>query len=205
MCPETDGTNLSACAPDGAKCVRILCRETTMTNANETNPSNTGMPIGDLQHILDVYGANQARWPADRRGRATALLAASPEAAGMLAQAALLDGLLDQVPSVSHERERALAQRVVAAAGARASLAAPPAGKSANIVAFKRPAAQTSAAVHRAAGAALAASLLLGIFVGSSGAGSMSVAYMSDALGLNDEESEMASSVDQLAGSEEVL
>lgn len=44
--------------------------------------------------ILDAYGSAARRWPEAERAAAQALLAASPEARGLLADAARLDGVL---------------------------------------------------------------------------------------------------------------
>jgi hypothetical protein len=48
-----------------------------------------------LQEILDAYGANPERWPAEERAAAAALLARTP---ALREEAARLDVLLDRVP-----------------------------------------------------------------------------------------------------------
>jgi len=51
--------------------------------------------LARFEALLDAYGAEPRRWPAERRAWAEALLARSPEAAALRATAARLDGLLD--------------------------------------------------------------------------------------------------------------
>ena len=51
--------------------------------------------LAQFEALLDAYGAEPRRWPADRRAAAEALLARSPEAQALCATAARLDALLD--------------------------------------------------------------------------------------------------------------
>lgn len=67
-----------------------------------------------LQRLIDAYGADPARWPADERDAARALMAEMPDAAAMLASARRLDKSLDAFAPVpdtgaEHRLERALA------------------------------------------------------------------------------------------------
>jgi hypothetical protein len=62
--------------------------------------------------LLDAYGAEPRRWPADRRAWAEALLARSPDAVALRATAARLDGLIDAAgvePAPAHLVGRVLA------------------------------------------------------------------------------------------------
>jgi len=68
-----------------------------------------------LDELLDAYGADPARWPADERAAAEALLASSPELRARVTAAAQLDALLDVMPAVS-EPSAALRERVLASA-----------------------------------------------------------------------------------------
>ena len=68
-----------------------------------------------LQEILDAYGADPARWPAEERDAAAALLARTP---ALRTEAARLDALLDATSAVD-EPSPALVARVLAAAPAR--------------------------------------------------------------------------------------
>lgn len=53
------------------------------------------MTFERLTEILDAYGADPARWPADERAAARAFAAKDPRAAGALDEARRLDNLLD--------------------------------------------------------------------------------------------------------------
>jgi len=62
--------------------------------------------------LLDAYGAEPRRWPADRRAWADALLARSPAAQALRSTAARLDGLIDAAcvdPAPAHLIGRVLA------------------------------------------------------------------------------------------------
>ncbi len=48
-----------------------------------------------LQRLIEAYGADPSRWPADERDSARALLAQTPDAAAMQAPARRLDEALD--------------------------------------------------------------------------------------------------------------
>ncbi len=50
-----------------------------------------------LQELIEAYGADPARWPADERDAARALLAQSPDALAAQARARRLDEALDGV------------------------------------------------------------------------------------------------------------
>ncbi len=65
-----------------------------------------------LQELLDAYGADPTRWPAEERAAALALLARSAEARTFQENAAHLDRLLDLSPSVQPAPE--FMQRVIA-------------------------------------------------------------------------------------------
>jgi hypothetical protein len=53
------------------------------------------MKLDRMQHLLDAYGADPARWPARERDAAEVLAAASPDAARLLDQARRVDSALD--------------------------------------------------------------------------------------------------------------
>jgi hypothetical protein len=72
--------------------------------------------LARFEELLDAYGAEPRRWPAERRAAAEALLARSPEAQARHAAAARLDRLIDTAevaPAPAH-----LVGRVLAAAPA---------------------------------------------------------------------------------------
>jgi hypothetical protein len=69
-----------------------------------------------FRELLDAYGADAERWPADERAAALALLACEPDARVALAAAAALDRVLDLAPAA--EPSAALAGAVLAGAPA---------------------------------------------------------------------------------------
>lgn len=114
-------------------------------------------------------------------------------------ESAALDRLLDTAPVVSIERERALARRIVAAAQAA------PRGVNApgKVVPLRRPG--RASALLQPVAALLAASLVLGIVVGSTGMLAPGFSIIADAIGLSDDESELALANDVLPSGEETL
>jgi hypothetical protein len=96
------------------------------------------MPLGRLARLLDIHGARPERWPAADRRAATALLAGSEAARGLLAEAcrleAALAAALPQPSPDSVARLRAAVAREIA----RAPLPAPP-GPWARLAAALRP------------------------------------------------------------------
>lgn len=149
--------------------------------------------LAQLERTLDAYGADSARWPEGRKTGLAPLIAASPDAQAMVREAAALDRLLmrdraeaENVPSV------ALMSRILAAARTDDMSQEP-----------RSPAGEVIALPHRAAPAArraaekggfgvadgwkawpavgmLAASLLLGVYIGSSGSLNAAVASFTD-------------------------
>jgi hypothetical protein len=164
-----------------------------MSQPNAIDPRLAG-----LQHLLDVYGADRARWPAAERLRLAGFISSDPGAKAALAEAQALDRLLDLAPRVSVERERALARRILAAVGESQQRAAAP-------VSLHRPAPRRASVARWAAPALMAASLVVGVFVGSTGALQPTVTYLAEISGLADDESELALATDVLHNGEEAL
>jgi hypothetical protein len=75
------------------------------------------MTLPRLRAILDAYGADASRWPADERDAALRLLARSSEARRHRDAAAVLDDALDAAPT--EVASPALASRVLGAAPRR--------------------------------------------------------------------------------------
>ena len=73
-----------------------------------------GMNEQRLAEIIEAYGALSQRWPEAERNAANELLARSPEARALLAQAVELDRLLDTVP-LEAAPSTALVERLLAA------------------------------------------------------------------------------------------
>lgn len=68
-----------------------------------------------FQHLLDRHGGTLARWPETDAQAAHALLAKSPEARALLADAQLLDTALADTPKAPE----GLVARIMAASGAK--------------------------------------------------------------------------------------
>ena len=129
----------------------------------------------DFEHLLEVYGGNRRRWPADAAAAADALLAADGEARALLDEAAALDRVLAKTPVIGDRRLAALTDRIVndarrspriVAVGQRSTDRPQVVTPSKSV----RPT-PTTTATFRTGGqqrsvAVLAASLLFGLFVG---------------------------------------
>lgn len=111
------------------------------------------MTIDRLGRLLEAYGGDFARWPAEARGEAQALLSASAEAREMLEDALRLDEALAVVRPP--RPDAAVAARLRGLIGGASDIPAPAPSVAAHIL--TRP----------LAGLALAASLLLGVTVGA--------------------------------------
>jgi hypothetical protein len=132
-----------------------------------TNKNNITMTSGDFERLLEVYGGDRTRWPAEERAAAAQLVARDAKARHLLAEAEALDRVLERAPLPALALEAELADRIVAAAqrsprivrigGAAASNEPLPQSKPV----WKR----LPFGSARAAGV-LAASLVAGIFIG---------------------------------------
>lgn len=179
-----------------------------------TNPDRSA-PLVDLQAVVDTFGGDRARWPAAARLRLAALVATDVAAARIVAEAVALDRLLDSAPSVAPERERALASRIMEMAAATprdrvSSTGASPDGADATTTATVTPMIASPRPVRplpevaprpkfgpqrapltgrtRQAVALLAASLVLGVYIGASDVTGPVASLVSDAFGLSDDE-----------------
>ena len=125
-----------------------------------------------LQRLLDVYGADRSRWPARDRLKFAELLAESADARRILGDAGAFDRLLDMAPGAEAAAVGALAGKIAAAASAEPkragrSIEAPHAMGATRTV--KRLPERTRQIIDWPAAALMAASLVLGVFVGTNG------------------------------------
>jgi hypothetical protein len=144
-----------------------------------TSMSNNTMTIADFERLLDVYGSDRTRWPVEARASAGQLVARDKAARRLLAEAEALDRTLERAPLPSLAEEAALADRILVAARRSprmvpiSKLDVPPIAPRAadNVVRLpgSRPRTRwlTPTAFGGAAGM-LAASLVLGLFIGLS-------------------------------------
>lgn len=140
------------------------------------NTKIDGDGLAALDAALACYGSDRTRWPALLRRDLAGLLAGNTEAQRRLSEAEALDRLLDMMPEPEIDT-RALSARILAAAEAETPARVP----------VSRPVRRTGRATVDtpwAAAALLAASLVIGAFVGVSGtfnsAFEMTVADASD-------------------------
>jgi hypothetical protein len=128
-----------------------------------TNDVTENARLEQLRLTLDTYGADRTRWPAQRRHELSQFIAASVEAQKLIADATAFDRLLDLAPTLDGARQQALLDSILKAAE-----------RTPRVVIENAPATRP---VQRSnvwrwgggAGAALAASLMLGIFAGQMG------------------------------------
>ncbi len=158
-----------------------------------------------LERLLEIHGADRTRWPARERLRFAAVISEDPAAQRMVAEAEALDQLLDRAPQVSEARIDALKERIVAAAlrSDRPQFKAIVGGKTAENPSgpgqVRRPARARRFAELPAA-AVLAASLVLGVMLGSVGTFDTTMQQMARAAGFTS-----SSDGTSVALSEEIL
>jgi hypothetical protein len=147
-----------------------------------TSMNSKSMTMAELERLLEVYGAERARWPAEVRASAALLVAADPAARRLLAETEALDRVLDRAPVPGLPVEVALVARIVAAAQRSPRIVplpgAQPVGKEAGP---GKAAPRLAAPVGRGrwqprlpsrqmgAAGVLAASLVMGVLIGNAG------------------------------------
>jgi hypothetical protein len=147
------------------------------------------MSVLEFKHLLDVYGADRMRWPAEARADAATLLACDRAAQRLLTQAEALDRVLERAPLVSLAREAALADRIESASEHTPRLVIAKTGSSGKRSPIVRlPALMRAARGDRhfwQAGALLAASLFAGVYLGLFELSRGAVPVLADTVGLN--------------------
>ncbi|HEX5958756.1 MAG TPA: hypothetical protein VFY92_08895 [Hyphomicrobiaceae bacterium] len=78
--------------------------------------SNMTMTVAEFTRLLEVYGAERTRWPAEARAAAAHLIAVDRQARRLLAEIEALDHVLEHAPVPAAPVEAALAERIIAAA-----------------------------------------------------------------------------------------
>ena len=159
-----------------------------MNRKNDITGHSASGPLTELTNMLDAWGGAPARWPADVGRRIGEIVDAEPGAQTLLTQARALDRLLDRGRSASAQVPRGLADRIVAAA-----MAAPPAASTTaerahtNVIALPvrpRPQAVPAMRGQWRTAALLAASLLVGIYLGGAVNLAPGLQDLADAIGL---------------------
>jgi hypothetical protein len=181
-----------------------------------TSTSNTSMTLAEFERLLDVYGADRTRWPADARAAAALLAARDEQASRLLAEAEALNRVLQSAPVPALAVEAALAERIVAAAQRSPRMVKLPAALAADGAAPLEAAAAPAGAAGKArrlgggrmrlwsreAGAVglLAASLFVGVVIGHSKLSPQLLPALADMAGLADRDALV-----QIALSDEVM
>lgn len=153
-----------------------------MNGQDKTGPNtgpNTGrdeaMTATEFADMIAAYGADTTRWPASKRAAAGTLVSGDPIVRISLSEAGALDRILAAAPVMAATRASVLADRIAHAAQHSPRLVVPGlAMHGATLVKSARAPAKQQAAVSRAldgaaawqGAALLAASLLMGVFVG---------------------------------------
>jgi hypothetical protein len=166
-----------------------------------------------LEHLLEVYGADRTRWPARERLRFASLVAEDDGARRLVSEASALDSLLDLAPKASAAREHALKERIVAAALRQteprfcvvARSTEPAAGGGWRAWAHRASALRAPASSGWAAGGLLAASLVVGVLLGSAGTFDTAVQQVAEATGysVTDTSSHLALGDEMVSASDE--
>jgi hypothetical protein len=161
-----------------------------------------------LASLLEVYGADRTRWPARERLRFASFICEDEAARRLVAEAGALDSLLDRASRASEEREHALKERIVAAAlrSGERQLAVVGRGSVARVAAgipnwVRHPSfTKVTSRSEWPAAAVLAASLVVGVLLGSAGTFDTTVQEMAEATGFA-----TTSEFPQLALSDEII
>ncbi len=168
-----------------------------------TDRQSAEREIAALEHALERLGADQARWPETLRARFAPLIASDRRAARLMDEARALDTLLEAAPRTGHDRHDTLAQRIVAAATAADAATAVSSGRVADDRVVPFPGPRSSARGMRPtrsdwqAAALLAASLLVGVFVGASGSLGTAISGLSSLAGLSTDQDGIVLALDQ--------
>jgi hypothetical protein len=162
-----------------------------------------------LERLLEVYGAERTRWPARERLRFAGFIAEDEAAKRLVSEASALDALLDLAPRASEAHERALQERIVAAAlrSSETKFAVVGGGGAAPQFSLRSRLSSLTSGFGKApagrewpAAALLAASLALGVFLGSAGTFDSTVQRVADVAGLS-----ASTDTSQLARGEDIV
>ena len=122
------------------------------------------MGLDRFRELLDAYGAEPGRWPANERGAAAALLAQNPEAARLRMHAAAIDAMLDRATLAPPVID---AEQLIASITTEPQPVAEPKGGTAEIVTL-RPVRRPAPGAFWLKVASLAAAAAIGFLVGAS-------------------------------------
>ena len=144
--------------------------------------------LAALEDHLDVYGPNAERWTAAARKRFEPMIAEEPRARALMAEARALEKVLERAPVVDSAKFADLSSRIVAATAAAKSVSAPVVVD----LSQARRSRDVGGAQQRGFGAnwrvasALAASLVLGIYLGTAPGVVAAVETIASSVGISD-------------------
>ena len=141
------------------------------------------MTIAEFERLLDVYGADRTRWPLAARANAAMRLAVDGKARALFAEAEALDAVLLRAPEPEITEVTALANRIVAAAAGAPQMVTST-GAVAATAAVSRASLPARDRTPMRAAALLAASLMIGVFVGQSQWGANAVPALEQLTGI---------------------
>lgn len=160
-----------------------------------------------LERLLEICGADRTRWPARERLRFASLVAEDEASRHLMAEASALDELLDLAPKASTAREHVLKERIVAAAlrQGHPKFAVVAGSSETSTSGWRRWARRAPASSGWAAGGLLAASLFVGVMLGSAGTFDTAVQGIAEAAGYAtaDTSSHLALGDEMLSASDE--
>ena len=161
--------------------------------------------LSAFEEHLDAHGSRVERWPETARVRFEPVLQRNARARELIAEARALETLLDRAPLPGAQRTEALAHRITAMATAEA--AREPATAPVIDLAARRRTRAMAPTVRWKVASALAASLLVGIYLGSSPSVSSTVEAVAGAVGVSTdaEVSDLALIYDLAADEEDFL
>jgi hypothetical protein len=144
-----------------------------MTDHPTSRSTPPKLTVTAFEQLLDIYGADRTRWPISERADAVALLATAPLARRLLAEAAAFDETLSRGMAASGQsdavQQAALSERIMAASTGLPRLASVTPVVRAYVEPAKRDVVHSRVSNELWRGAAmLAASLMIGVFIGQS-------------------------------------
>lgn len=165
--------------------------------------NNNSAELAAFEQHLDVYGSRADRWPREARSRFETLLAQDARARELLVEARAFEKLLDRAPVVDDASANALADRIAALATSQPQPR--PDASIIDLASRRRPSSPVQAFRWKVA-SALAASLLVGIFIGAASPVVSAVEDFAGSVGLSDSgSSDLALFDDGAADDEELL
>ena len=155
---------------------------------------------------LEVHGARTERWSEAARERFKPLMERNARARELLAEARALEKLLDRAPLPNVDRMEALANRIVAMAAAEKA-SQPSTGNVVDLAARRQARAMRAPRSRWQVASALAASLLVGIYLGASPPVTSAIETIAAAVGLEDvaEDADLVLMYSAVADEEELI